>query len=146
MLDQPRSSQLPPPELRGARTQRSRRVVFALMFTVATAVPAALTAFTQSAFAAHNVTFVGTWVPSLGAGQEWTVKSENAKTGVCSGTTVLSGYHFANCRVTGSAYSFWITSGTYKSHNTGTIAGNTLKGSFRDTNGTLGIYTAKRKR
>jgi hypothetical protein len=118
------------------------------MFTVAAAVPASLTVFTPTAFAASNVNFVGTWVPSLGSGQQWTIKSENPKTGVCTGTTALSvsGYHFANCKVTGSKYSFWITYGAYRSHNIGTIAGNTLKGSFKDTNGTHATFTAKRKK
>ncbi len=118
------------------------------MFAVGALVPASFMVFTRSAFAEGNVNFVGTWVPSLGAGQQWTVKSENPRTGVCTGTTALSvsGYHFASCKVTGHRYSFWITFGAYKSHNTGTIAGNTLKGGFRDSNGALTPYTAKRKK
>ena len=47
----------------------------------------------------------------------------------------------------GNRYSFTITYGpSYKSRNTGTISGNRLKGSFKDTNGTAESYTATRRR
>jgi hypothetical protein len=40
---------------------------------------------------------------------------------------------------------FTITLGSgYKSHNSGTIKGNTLSGRFKDTNGTVETYTATR--
>ncbi len=45
----------------------------------------------------------------------------------------------------GNRYAFTITYGTgYKSYNKGTITANKLKGSFRDTNGASGIYSAVR--
>lgn len=148
MTDHPRLSKFPLPDARVVRAHWCKRAVLALIFTVAGVLPASLTVLTQNAFAGANVNFIGTWIPSLGAGQRWTVKSENPETGRCTGTSALSvsGYHFTNCKVTGNKYSFWITLGSYKSHNSGTIAGNTLKGGFRDGNGTATPYTAKRKK
>ena len=97
--------------------------------------------------AAKNVNFVGTW--KTNNGQPFTIKKENRKTGVCSGTTALSkmgNYKLVACRVKGNQYAFTITFGTgYKSFNTGTITANNLVGSFHDTNGASGAYTAVRK-
>jgi hypothetical protein len=51
-----------------------------------------------------------------------------------------------DCRVSGHHYSFTITYGaSYQSKNTGTFAGRKLTGSFKDTNGTVEHYTAKRR-
>ena len=95
---------------------------------------------------AKNVNFRGTWQTSTG--QPFTITKENRKTGVCSGTTSLSkqgAYKLVACRVTGNRYAFTITYGaSYKSYNKGTITANKLTGSFRDTNGTTGTYSAIR--
>jgi len=54
-------------------------------------------------------------------------------------------YRLVACHVKGNHYAFTITYGTgYKSYNKGTITANKLKGSFRDTNGASGIYSAVR--
>ena len=122
-----------------------RRAKLGLRLAVALALPASVALLAPSAFASGNVNFVGTWTPNTGVG--WTIKYENRKTGVCSGTTGLaaSGYRLVSCRVTGHKYVFTITLGSgYKSHNSGTIRGNTLTGRFKDTNGTVETYTATR--
>jgi hypothetical protein len=96
---------------------------------------------------ARNVNFVGVWKPNSGIG--WTIKTENRKTGACTGVSVLasSGYDLVDCHVHGHKYSFTITYGSgYKSLNTGVIAANRLSGKFKDTNGTTEAYTAKRTR
>jgi hypothetical protein len=92
---------------------------------------------------AKNVNFKGTWVTSSG---NWTVKTENLKTGACTGTTAFVGYSFSGCKVTGNKYRFVIAQiGTsYRSINTGTISGNTVKGSFNDGRGP-NPYVAYRK-
>jgi hypothetical protein len=47
--------------------------------------------------------------------------------------------------VKGDRYAFTITYGaSYKSYNKGTITANRLTGSFRDTNGATGTYSAVR--
>jgi hypothetical protein len=99
------------------------------------------------AFAARNVNFVGTWTPNGGVG--WTITHENRRTGKCVGKSAYAkqGYRLVACRVRGSKYSFTITYGaSYKSLNTGVIKGNTVAGSFKDTNGTVEAYTAVRAR
>jgi hypothetical protein len=90
-----------------------------------------------------NVNFKGTWVSGSG---NWTVKSENLTTGVCAGTTAFVGYTFSGCKVTGNKYRFVVSqNGTsYRSINTGTIAGNTVKGSFNDGRGGTS-YVAHRR-
>jgi hypothetical protein len=96
---------------------------------------------------ARNVNFVGVWKPNTGIG--WTIKSENRKTGACTGVTALasSGYDLVDCQVHGHKYSFTVTYGSgYKSVNTGVIVANRLVGKFKDTNGTVEAYTAKRAR
>jgi hypothetical protein len=114
----------------------------------ATAVAAAtLTMLAPQAWAtAKNVNFLGTWQTSNG--QPFTIKKENRKTGVCSGTTSLSrqgAYKLVACHVKGDRYVFTITYGaSYKSYNKGTITANRLTGSFRDTNGATGTYSAVR--
>jgi hypothetical protein len=121
--------------------QRRSRSGPRLAIALALAASAALLA--SSAMASSNVNFVGTWTPNTGVG--WKIKHENRATGVCSGTTKLAGYRLVACRVTGHKYVFTITLGTtYKSHNSGTIKGNTLSGRFKDTNGTVETYTATR--
>jgi len=114
----------------------------------ATAVAAAtLTMFASQAWAtAKNVNFRGTWQTSNG--QPFTIKKENRTTGVCSGTTSLSkqgSYRLVACHVKGNHYAFTITYGaSYKSYNKGTITANNLTGSFHDTNGATGTYSAVR--
>jgi hypothetical protein len=100
----------------------------------------------QASAATKNVNFLGTWKTSNN--QPFTIKKENRKTGACSGTTSLSKtgpYKLVACHVKGNHYAFTITYGTgYKSYNKGTITADKLKGSFRDTNGASGIYSAVR--
>ena len=99
----------------------------------------------QASATTQNVNFLGTWKTSNN--QPFTIKKENRRTGACSGTTSLSkmGYKLVACRVKGNRYAFTITYGTgYKSYNKGTISANKLMGSFRDTNGGSGIYSAVR--
>jgi hypothetical protein len=108
---------------------------------------ATLTMFAPQAWAtAKNVNFLGTWQTSNG--QPFTIKKENRKTGVCSGTTSLAKqgpYRLVACRVKGNRYAFTITYGaSYKSYNKGTITENKLSGGFRDTNGATGTYSAVR--
>ncbi len=106
----------------------------------------ALVALPAPAFASGNVNFVGTWQPDNG--EAWTITSENASTGSCVGTSVLasSGYGFTDCQVSGDNYTFTITMGaSYQSKNTGIITGNTLTGSFTDTNGNMEYYSAIRQ-
>lgn len=127
-----------------AKASRTARVRARLLAAIV--VPVSLAVIAPSAMAAKNVNFVGTWKVSSGGG-DFTISKENLKTGVCSGRSSLfkSGYKLVSCRVRGNKYSFTITFGTgYKSRNTGTISGNTLKGRFMDTNGTVQSYTAKR--
>ena len=100
----------------------------------------------QASATTKNVNFVGTW--KTDNGQPFTIKRENRKTGVCTGTTSLSkmgAYKLVACHVKGDQYAFTITFGTgYKSYNKGTITANRLMGSFRDTNGSTGTYSAVR--
>ena len=100
----------------------------------------------QASAATKNVNFLGTW--KTDNDQPFTIKKENRKTGVCSGTTSLSkmgAYKLVACHVKGDQYAFTITLGTgYKSYNKGTITANKLIGSFRDTNGSTGTYSAVR--
>ncbi len=94
-----------------------------------------------AALAARNVNFVGSWVPNTGLA--WTITRENRRTGVCGGITASPSYHIVNCRVHGRTYTFGTA---YKSYNKGTIRGNSLAGTFHDTNGTTEAYTAVRQR
>ena len=122
------------------------RVAALSSFTTLAAVAglaAAPTALATTPAKTANVDFVGTWTPNTGVA--WTITKENAKTGACSGYSALksSGYGLVGCKVTGQHYRFTITLGSgYKSVNTGTIKGNTLKGSFND--GSINPYTATR--
>jgi hypothetical protein len=117
----------------------------ALAATAAAAATLAMLAPGASA-STKNVNFVGTWKTSND--QPFTITKENLKTGACSGTTSLSKlgpYKLAACHVKGNHYTFTITFGTgYKAYNSGTITENKLKGSFRDTNGSTGTYSAAR--
>jgi hypothetical protein len=117
----------------------------ALLATAAAAATLAMLA-PQALATTKNVNFLGTW--KTNNNQPFTIKKENRKTGACSGTTSLSkigGYRLVACHVKGNHYAFTITLGAgYKSLNTGTITGNKLMGSFRDTNGATGVYSAVR--
>jgi hypothetical protein len=117
----------------------------ALSVTVAAAATLAMLA-PQASATAKNVNFLGTW--NTDNNQPFTIKTENRKTGVCSGTTSLSKmgpYKLVACHVNGNKYAFTITYGAgYKSYNKGTITANMLTGKFRDTNGSTGIYSAVR--
>ncbi len=119
---------------------------FALMsgLTLGGIVAAAAPSEVASAAVVANGNFKGVW--SLSNGQGFVIKSENLATGVCKGTTDLgTGYALTGCKVTGHKYVFAITYGTsFKAHNSGTFSKTTLKGSFRDTNGTTGTYTGTR--
>jgi hypothetical protein len=117
----------------------------ALAATAAAAATLAMLA-PQASAATKNANFVGTWKTSNN--QPFTIAKENRETGACSGTTSLSkvgAYKLVACHVKGNHYAFTITYGTgYKSYNKGTITANKLKGSFRDTNGASGTYSAVR--
>ena len=117
----------------------------ALSATAAAAATLAMLA-PQASATSKNVSFLGTWKTSNS--QAFTIKHENRKTGTCSGTTSLSRtgpYKLVACHVKGNQYAFTITYGAgYKSYNKGTITANRLIGSFRDTNGSTGIYSAVR--
>jgi hypothetical protein len=93
--------------------------------------------------ATHNANFKGSWKSASGG---WVIRTENARTGVCTGTTDFGGaYKLISCRVKGVRYTFTITLGTdYKSYNSGTIHGNSVAGTFHDTNGTTNSYVATR--
>ena len=117
------------------------------MLSATAAVAATLAMLAPQAFAAaKDVNFLGTWKTSNG--QPFTITKENRNTGACSGTTSLSktgAYKLVACHVKGKQYAFTITYGTsYKSYNKGTITANRLVGSFRDTNGGSGTYSAVR--
>ena len=123
-----------------------RSIVRGALFATAAAA-AVLATLVPPAFATpKNVNFLGTW--KTNNNQPFTIKKENRQTGACSGTTSLSkigGYRLVACHVKGNQYAFTITLGAgYKSLNKGTITGNKLMGSFRDTNGATGVYTAVR--
>jgi hypothetical protein len=125
---------------RSGRTRRGYVVFFAVLFGMFALVA-------PNALAARSVNFVGTWTQSGGVG--WTITHENRRTGACVGKSALAkqGYGLVACRVRGNHYSFTITYGSgYKSVNTGTVKGNSLIGSFHDSNGTIESYTATRAR
>ncbi len=90
---------------------------------------------------AGNANFVGAWAVSTGV--SFTITSETAG-GACTGTA--PGFTITNCQVTGNHYAFLVVQpgSAYKSQNNGTLKGNTLSGVFRDTNGAVIKYTAKR--
>jgi hypothetical protein len=90
------------------------------------------------ATAAGNADFVGVW--HVSNGQSITIATQDAG-GACTGSGV---YAMTACQVTGNAYTFTLVTGSYSSVNTGTITGDTLAGSFTDTNGTTQAYTASR--
>ena len=95
-----------------------------------------------AAQASGNADFVGAWTSTAG---DFDIQTENLATGACTGTTEFSGGTLTGCQVTGDAYAFTINLGaSYHSYNSGTINGNSVTGSFRDTNGTTESYTAAR--
>jgi len=123
---------------------RGRRLLLTLFATLAAVLPSSILIASQPAFAAGNANFVGRWAIS-GGYLGITVKSENRATGACAGVTASPQYHMIGCRVKGNKYVFTITLGKgYRSHNSGTISGNTITGSFKDTNGTVAQYTGTR--
>ena len=92
--------------------------------------------------ATHNANFRGSWKSAAGG---WVIRTENASTGVCTGTSDFGGaYKLTSCRVKGVRYIFTITRTGYKSYNSGTIHGNNVAGTFHDTNGTTNSYVATR--
>lgn len=123
----------------------SSLTVLALLLGALTALaanPTAPPARAAPAAASPPVDFTGHWTPSGGVG--WTVVSEDAGGG-CTGSSDASGYGFTGCQVSGGSYVFDVTYGSsYLSHNTGTISGDTLSGSFDDGRGP-NPYTATRK-
>ena len=87
-----------------------------------------------------NANFVGFWVTTPDYG-DFTIATEDAS-GACTGTCV---YPMTACQVTGSAYTFTLTTGSYSSVTDGTISGNILTGEFTDNAGHTDIqYTATR--
>jgi hypothetical protein len=96
------------------------------------------------AIVAKNANFKGTWNTTPGPG--FVITKENRTTGKCKGTSDAGkGYGLTACKVTGKHYKLTITYGaTYKSYNTGVLKGNSLSGSFHDTNGSSGTYTGTR--
>jgi len=123
----------------------SSLTVLALLLGALTALaanPTAPPARAAPAAASPPVDFTGHWTPSGGVG--WTVVSEDPGGG-CTGSSDASGYGFTGCQVSGGSYVFDVTYGSsYLSHNTGTISGDTLSGSFDDGRGP-NPYTATRK-
>jgi hypothetical protein len=102
-----------------------------------------LSSFVSDAFASGNANFLGTWTTSPDVGA-FTITSESGS-GACVGTSSFQGYSLINCHVTGNNYVFTITAGGgYSSKNMGVISGNTLKGSFTDSNNTSVGYVATR--
>jgi hypothetical protein len=95
-----------------------------------------------SASAAGNANFVGIW--NLSNGGMFTVTGQSPS-GAC---TLAPGGEFSaqDCQVSGNSYSLTVVEAgsSYESFNTGTIDGNTLTGSFTDTNGTTQAYTGTR--
>jgi hypothetical protein len=95
-----------------------------------------------SAFASGNADFLGTW--NLSNGGIFTVTGQSPS-GAC---TLEPGGEFSaqDCQVSGDNYSLTVVDAdsSYESYNTGTIDGNTLTGSFTDTNGTTEAYTGTR--
>ena len=123
---------------------RARMTLGSLVAIVATMMPAAVFVATPPAAASGDANLVGTWKIS-GGYLGFTVKSENHRTGVCAGVTASPLYHLVGCRVTGTKYVFTITYGTsYRSKNSGTIVGNKILGTFKDSNGAVIKYTGVR--
>jgi hypothetical protein len=108
------------------------------LLIVAMSVPLAVT----SASASGNANFVGTWI--LSNGGSFIIIAQSAG-GACT-QLPRGGFSTANCRVSGDDYSLTAveTNSTYESYNKGVIKGNTLTGSFTDTNGTHQAYTGTR--
>ncbi len=127
------------------RSQRAavRTLVVALLVGVA-CFPAATLPLPDASAASGNVSFVGTWMTNLGSG--WTITSQST-VGACTGYSSLAGFKMTTCHVSGHSYAFTVVQvgTTYSSRNTGVITGNTVSGSFTDTNGTTQAYTATRK-
>ena len=122
---------------------RSAPALIATASAVAFAVGVLLFASGAAARAAGNADFLGTWTSPNGS---WTITSESPG-GACVGTTGFgAGYKLIGCQVTGNHYVFVITCcGSYRSNNSGTINGNTLKGNFKDTARHDINYVATRK-
>lgn len=141
------SSRVMPSSRAPKHSTKAVHTIRRLLFIVATLVavlPASILIVSSPASAATNTNFIGNWKVS-GGYLGFIIKSENLRTGVCTGTTPLPQYHLIACRVTGNKYSFTITDGpSYRSHNIGTIEGNHAAGQFKDTNGTFVQYTAVR--
>ncbi len=136
-----RIDEFTPRRLTGNRSRQFKRMLIAPLALVLTS---SILISTQPAFGASNANFVGRWKIS-GGYLGFTVKSENRATGACAGVTASPLYHLKGCHVTGNKYVFTITEGaSYRSRNVGTISGNAITGSFKDTNGTNTQYTGVR--
>jgi hypothetical protein len=120
---------------------RHRGVAGALLVLVLLAVMFLSMAATSAA-ASGNADFLGTW--NLSNGGIFTVTGQSSS-GAC---TLEPGAEFSakDCEVSGDGYSLTVVDAdsSYESYNTGTIDGNTLTGSFTDTNGTTEAYTGTR--
>lgn len=94
----------------------------------------------------RNADILGQWVDAPGSTYGGTYTSE-AASGKCKGTTPYgAGYALKDCKVTGDKLTFIVTYGSsYKSYNTDHVTGNTLTGSFHDTNGTEETYSSVRE-
>jgi len=124
------------------RATLPRRLLLIAVTTMAMFLPASFLFAFPPASAASDANFIGHWKVS-GGYLGFIIKSENLRTGVCTGSTPEAQYHLIGCHVTGHKYSFTITEGpSYRSHNTGTFSGNRAVGRFSDSNGTFVKYTA----
>jgi hypothetical protein len=129
-------------------TRRVRRSAVVLPITalaLAAWIPAASEVAASSRAHSHgNANFKGHW--HLSNGQDFTVTTENVKTGRCKGRTSLGPpYKFSACEVKGNHYSFHITDGPgYTSKNAGHFTTHELSGHWHDNDGASGTYTATR--
>jgi hypothetical protein len=95
--------------------------------------------------AGKNANFKGTW--NMSSGYSFTVKHENAKTGVCKGTTSYGhAYKFGACKVHGHHFKFRITAksdGAYSNYR-GTFKRHSLHGKWSPEGGAGSTFTATR--
>jgi hypothetical protein len=123
--------------------RRSRPVAIALAcaaLTLGLSVQSPAGAAGTASRASGNADFIGVWDATTGG---WTILTQDGG-GACTGTSDYAGYAMSDCKVTGPAYVFTLTTGSYVSHNSGTITGNDISGMFSDNNGTTEDYTATR--
>ncbi len=126
----------------GARRGRRRGFFAWAVLLVAGSSVVVPIAIAGPADASGNVDFVGHWTVTAGG---FTVLSEDASGSFTATSDYGPSYVIVNGMVSGSSYTFEIDAGSsYVSYNSGTITGNTLSGSFYDTNGTVESYTGYR--